>query len=157
MLLPLKFSLKTRRLGWYVPIVLLLRVLVSQLTAQFQQDDIHRLFAEDSFAAGIFSNQLKRLIKVLKPFAKTIASLESSQANPADVYLFWLAILSNLKHVLDNGDTGFTTREAGQIRAVANGRFRELLTEGPDDCFISAFYLDPRTSLYFLTVVYVLS
>lgn len=88
---------------------------------------------------------------------KTIASLESSQANPADVYLFWLAILSNLKRVLDSGDTGFTTREAGQIRAVANDRFRELLTEGPDDCFISAFYLDPRMSLYLFTIVYVLS
>lgn len=87
---------------------------------------------------------LKRLIKVLKPFAKTIASLESSQANPADVYLFWLAILANLKRVLDSGDTGFSAGEAGQIRAVANEPFRELLQEGPTDCYISVFYLDPR-------------
>lgn len=88
---------------------------------------------------------------------KTIASLESSQANLADVYLFWLAILSNLKCVLDSGDTGFITREAGQICAVANDRFCELLTEGPNDCFILAFYLDPRMSLYLFTIVYVLS
>lgn len=87
---------------------------------------------------------LKRLIKVLKPFAKTIASLESSQANPADVYLFWLAALANLKRVLESDDTGFSSEEAGQIRAVANDRFRELLQEGPADCYISAFYLDPR-------------
>ncbi|KZP06363.1 hypothetical protein FIBSPDRAFT_940040 [Athelia psychrophila] len=108
------------------------------------QESIHRLFVKDSYAADTFTMGLKRLIKVLKPFAKTIASLESSQANPADVYLFWLAILANLKRVLDSGDTGFSAGEAGQIRAVANEPFRELLQEGPTDCYISVFYLDPR-------------
>ena len=43
--------------------------------------------------------ELKWLIKVLMPFAKTIACLESSQSNPADVYLFWLTILTSFKHL----------------------------------------------------------
>jgi hypothetical protein len=89
--------------------------------------------------------ELKRLIKVLTPFAKAIACLESSQSNPADVYLFWLAILASLKRLFDDDTAGFSVSEAGQIRAIANARFRELLQEGPDDCYISAFYLDPRT------------
>lgn len=89
--------------------------------------------------------ELKRLIKVLQPFAKTIACLESSQSNPADVYLFWLAILASLKHLFEDNSVGFSLSEAGQIRAIANARFRELLQEGPDDCYISAFYLDPGT------------
>ena len=80
------------------------------------------------------------------PFAKAIACLESSQSNPADVYLFWLAILASLKQIFDDDTSGFSVLEAGQIQAIANARFCELLQEGPDDCYISAFYLDPCTS-----------
>jgi hypothetical protein len=94
--------------------------------------------------------ELKRLIKVLTPFAKTIASLESSQSNPADVYLFWLAILASLKRLFDDDTAGFSVSEAGEIRAIANARFRELLQEGPDDCYISAFYLNPSMSIWVL-------
>ena len=92
--------------------------------------------------------ELKRLIKVLTPFAKTIACLESSQSNPADVYLFWLAILASLKCLFDDDTSGFSISEAGEIRAIANARFRELLEEGPDDCYISAFYLNPSMSIW---------
>jgi hypothetical protein len=90
--------------------------------------------------------ELKQLIKVLTPFAKAIACLKSSQSNPVDVYLFWLAILASLKRIFDNDTLGFSVSEAGQIWAIENARFHELLQEDPDDCYISAFYLDPRTS-----------
>lgn len=114
-------------------------------TTAFQNKEVHHLFVKNSHSGATFRMQLQRLIKVLTPFAKTIACLESSQSNPADVYLFWLAILSSLKHILEDKSSGFTTSEAGQIRAIANARFREVLQEGPDDCYISAFYLDCRT------------
>lgn len=94
-----------------------------------------------------FQMELTRLIKVLTPFAKSIACLESSQSNPADVYLFWLAIMSTLKRLFDDDTNGFEESDASQIRAIANKRFRELLEEGPDDCYVSAFYLDPSWSI----------
>ena len=94
--------------------------------------------------------ELKWLIKVLTPFAKTITCLESSQSNPADVYLFWLAILTSLKHLFDDDTSGFSISEAGEIQAIANACFREILEEGPDDCYISKFYLNPSTSLWVL-------
>jgi len=48
-----------------------------------------------------FQMELTRLIKVLMPFAETIACLESSQPTAADVYLFWLTIMSTLKRLFE--------------------------------------------------------
>jgi hypothetical protein len=90
-----------------------------------------------------FRMELTQLIKVLSPFAKAIACLESSQSTPADVYLFWLAIMSTLKRLFEDETNGIRESDASQIRAIAINRFRQLLEEGPDDCYISAFYLDP--------------
>lgn len=98
--------------------------------------------------------ELQRFIKITKPLAKTIACLESSQSNPADVYIFWLAILSAVKSILDDHSSGFTPSEAGQIRAILNSRFREVVLEGPDDCFLAAFYMDCRTSLKLIIIIY---
>jgi hypothetical protein len=95
-----------------------------------------------------FRMQLTQLIKVLTPFAKAIACLESSQSNPADVYLFWLAIMSTLKRLFEDETNGIDESDASQIRAIAVTRFRQLLEEGPDDCYISAFYLDPSGSSF---------
>ena len=91
--------------------------------------------------------ELKWLIKVLTPFVKAITCLKSSQSNPADVYLFWLAIHASLKRIFDDDTSGFSVSEAGQIHAIANAHFHELLEEGPDDCYISAFYLNPCMSI----------
>lgn len=90
--------------------------------------------------------ELRRFIKVCKPLAKAIACLESSQANPADVFIFWLAIISAVKLVIEDPSSGFTPDEAALIRAILNARFREVVLEGPHDCFLAAFYLNLRTS-----------
>ena len=108
----------------------------------FKNQKVHHLFVKNSHSGVRFRMELQRLIKVLMPFAKTIACLESSQLNPADIYLFWLAILSSLKHLLEDESLGFTASEAGQICVIVNAHFREVLQEGPGDCYISAFYLD---------------
>lgn len=84
------------------------------------------------------------MIKILTPFAKAIACLESSQSCPADVYIFWLAIMSELKRLFEDENTGISDSEAASIRAIANSRFKALIDEGYDDCYIAAFYLDPR-------------
>jgi hypothetical protein len=102
------------------------------------------MFIKNSHHRAIFQAKLKQMIKILLPFAKAIACLKSSQANPADVYLFWLAILSTLKQLFEDDTAGIKDEDASAIHAVTNARFRELLEEGPDNCYISAFYLDPR-------------
>ena len=117
---------------------------VQRLTKRHQNKEVNQMFIENSHHGAIFQAKLKQMIKILSPFAKAIACLESSQANPADVYLFWLAILSTLKQLFEDDTAGIKDEDASAIRAVTNARFRELLEEGPDDCYISAFYLDPR-------------
>ncbi|KAG1839860.1 hypothetical protein C8R48DRAFT_549772, partial [Suillus tomentosus] len=102
------------------------------------------LLKKHSHAGTLFELDLNRLVKVQSPIAKSIVCVESSQSDPSDVYKFLLAITSMLKQLFDDSSHGFTNEEKEQIRAVVNKRFREIIQEGPADCYIAAFCLDPR-------------
>ncbi|KAH7905604.1 ribonuclease H-like domain-containing protein [Hygrophoropsis aurantiaca] len=105
---------------------------------------IHNLFEKDSLKGLMFEIQLKRFISIESPFMKCITCHESSQSNPADVFKSWIAINGTLKQVLNDPKSDFSAEESGQIRAIANQRFNAQIQEAPTDCYISAFYLDPR-------------
>ncbi|KII82917.1 hypothetical protein PLICRDRAFT_120092 [Plicaturopsis crispa FD-325 SS-3] len=123
-----------------------IRTLVHNSTITIKKNN--HLFVKNSVTGLKFEMELTQLISILKPIAKSIACIESSMTTPADVYLFWLAILGSAKRLLDDPEAGFSSENAGQIRAILNTRFREQIEEGPSDCYISAFYLDPRTCFY---------
>lgn len=129
---------------------------VTQFLYQKKKDsirDVNHLFIQGSHTGMQFEMRLVQYIKVLTPFVKSIACLESSQTNPADVYLFWLASVASLKRVLDDPANGIDAEDAGKIRTLVNNRFREILEEGPEDCYISAFFLDPREFFQCIPVI----
>jgi hypothetical protein len=88
---------------------------------------------------------LTKLIAVIGPFAKAIQCLESPHTNPADVYLYWLAIVSQLAHLFSHNRAGLSAETMEDIRAITNKRFDQMINKSPNDVYITAFFLNPRT------------
>ncbi|KAI0710280.1 hypothetical protein C8Q72DRAFT_903990 [Fomitopsis betulina] len=78
------------------------------------------------------------------PYAKSIKCLESAHATPADVYLFWLAIMSELEQLFTENRLQLPVSTMEDIRAISNQHFNELINNAPQDIYITAFFLDPR-------------
>ena len=84
-------------------------------------------------------------LAVTKPFARAIKCLEASESTPADVFHFWLAIMARLDTLFTKNKVGLSPQTVEEIRAIANQRFNELINDGPEDLYLSTFYLDPST------------
>ncbi|KAI0725715.1 hypothetical protein C8Q72DRAFT_785068, partial [Fomitopsis betulina] len=91
-----------------------------------------------------FELDLLRFLAMTMPYAKSIKCLESAHAIPADVYLFWLAIMSKLKQLFTENHLQLPVSTMEDIRAISNQRFNELINNAPQDIYITAFFLDPR-------------
>ncbi|KAG6376828.1 hypothetical protein JVT61DRAFT_1854 [Boletus reticuloceps] len=102
------------------------------------------LFKSGSVVGLTFGINVNWFIQLGGPIAKSIICLESTQSNPADPYKYWVAICGSIKQTLDKPKNGFTSHNAGLIRAVVNAHFCEQLQEGPTDCYLAAFALEPR-------------
>jgi hypothetical protein len=87
---------------------------------------------------------LTKLIAVLGPFAKAIQCLESPETNPADVYLYWLAIVSQLVYLFSHNRVALPAQTMEDIRAITNKRFDQMINKSPNDVYITAFFLNPR-------------
>ncbi|KIK94748.1 hypothetical protein PAXRUDRAFT_25790 [Paxillus rubicundulus Ve08.2h10] len=90
-----------------------------------------------------FEIDLNQFIQVEGSIEKAIVCLGSSQTNPADVYKYWIAICGCIKQVLNNNENGFTTDNIRQIYGIINTHFHEQLRDGPADCYLTAFSLEP--------------
>ena len=98
--------------------------------------------------------QLVQYIAIVGPLARSLWSLEASQANAADVFIFWLAIASNLKEIFSKSSeaTGISRTLARQVTAIINHRYKEMIDESPSDIYFTAFFLDPRLYILYLIV-----
>ena len=85
--------------------------------------------------------QLTQFTGVGNPLARAIECLEATSANPADVYLYWLAILAGTKEALER--SYLPDEVCGQIRGILNSRWKEFFVDGPTNAHLSAFYLNP--------------
>ncbi len=70
---------------------------------------------------------LSQFIDIGYPIACVIICLEAAAANPADVYLYWLATVARMKEVLATSHLP----DSGEIRGIINKRWREFFIEGP--------------------------
>ena len=76
--------------------------------------------------------------------AHAIECLEVNSSNPADVYLYWLAIVTKMKQTLK---TACLPEEVcGQICGIMVLRWHEFFVYGPSNVHLSAFYLNPSMS-----------
>jgi hypothetical protein len=89
---------------------------------------------------------LSKLIEVIGPFAKAIQCLESTHSTPADVFLFWLAIIAQLDQLFRDSKFQLPNDVKEQIRAITNRRYDGMINTGPTDVYFTAFFLDPRMS-----------
>ncbi|KAG6806901.1 hypothetical protein H0H92_009651, partial [Tricholoma furcatifolium] len=109
---------------------------------------LHRLF-DDDVEAITFQRSLNRLGMILMPLARAIQCLEAKETNPADVYIYWLAIVAQLHDVFRKDDalqnkSKYSPQLRETIRRIVNSRFSELIEdERASNVYLTAFVLDP--------------
>jgi len=92
-------------------------------------------------AGLLFEMALSQFVDIGYPIACAIECLEAAAANPADIYLYWLAIVARMKEVLETSHLPDSVR--GKIRGIINVRWCEFFVEGPTNVHLTAFYLNP--------------
>jgi hypothetical protein len=93
-----------------------------------------------------FQLALQQLLAVIGPPAKATKCLESSFANAADIYIFWLAVQSTFADHCVKNVVKLPSKVLEDVRQLCNYRFNQTINEGPSDIFIAAFFLVPSTS-----------
>jgi hypothetical protein len=87
-------------------------------------------------------------ITVVGPLIRSLWSLEASNANASDVFIFWLAIAGTLKHLFDQpmSITGIKPQLARKVTDIFNNRYKEFFHT---DLYFVTFCLDPRKPFTF--------
>ncbi|TEB22252.1 hypothetical protein FA13DRAFT_1799116 [Coprinellus micaceus] len=84
---------------------------------------------------------LTQFIAVGECFARAIICIEGTNTNPADVYFYWVAIISRLKHNLETCQLPDSVCQ--EIRRIVNRRWEQFFVRGPTNVHLTAFYLHP--------------
>ncbi|THU97974.1 hypothetical protein K435DRAFT_587640, partial [Dendrothele bispora CBS 962.96] len=114
---------------WFVTIIL------SALSVQRNIPAIKRALENSSFDfvrfyfslwSRKFEDSLQQLIDIGLPIAKALTCMESNDANPADVFLFWHAVVFGIERIITDEDNGYPTDVQEQILAVLNHRHSQL-------------------------------
>ena len=92
-------------------------------------------------AGLLFEMEVSQFVDIGHPIACAIECIEATATNPADVYLYWLAIIARLKEVLETSHLPDSVR--GEIRGIVNKRWREFFVDSPTNVHLAAFYLNP--------------
>ena len=110
-----------------------------------QDKNVLNLFTA-RFAYYQFQLILVQYITIVAPLARSLWSLESSQANAADVFIFWPAIAATLNELFSRPPdvTGIDPALARKVTAIINRRYKAFIDESPSDIYFTAFFLDPR-------------
>ncbi|KAJ3793831.1 ribonuclease H-like domain-containing protein [Lentinula aff. detonsa] len=95
-----------------------------------------------------FETTMYQYLAIVGPIARSLWSLESTVANAADVYVFWLAVAATLKNLFLDKQTvsrlGLAQDQIRDIIRIVNKRYKDFIDDSPTDIYFSAFYLDPR-------------
>ncbi|KAL0952949.1 hypothetical protein HGRIS_014937 [Hohenbuehelia grisea] len=109
-----------------------------------ESEVLHRIF-DDEDSQHDFTQGLKRLGAVLMPFARAIQCLESKETDAADIYMYWLAVVAQLKDLMDKASRKYEKAVVEDIRRIVNYRFNLLINnERASNIYLTAFALDPN-------------
>ncbi|KAG0701935.1 hypothetical protein DFH29DRAFT_761202, partial [Suillus ampliporus] len=100
-------------------------------------------FMPDTAETLSFQLLLSQLLAVIGPPAKAIKCMESSFANAADVYEFWLAVQAAFEEVSKKNTVKLPVAVLEKIRHLCNCCFNQTINEAPSDIFVTAFFLVP--------------
>lgn len=100
-----------------------------------------------------FRRDLRDLGAILMPFARAIQCLEAKDTTPADVYIYWLAVVAQLADLFQKDSIKPSPRYPGtlrdSIRQIANSRFSQLIeNKQASNVYLAAFILDPGMYRY---------
>ncbi|KAF9470250.1 hypothetical protein BDN70DRAFT_821584, partial [Pholiota conissans] len=124
-----------------IPVSYLFSFVIHLLNFVVDQQKWHNLFLSNTPETLQFELALGQFISVTEGGAKAIECLEATATNPADVFLYWLAVLAQIKSALVA--CCLPDDICGQIRGIVNSRYREFFVDGPTNVHLSAFYLNP--------------
>ncbi|KAF9501095.1 hypothetical protein BDN71DRAFT_1479683 [Pleurotus eryngii] len=96
-----------------------------------------------------FKMDLQQFLSITEPLVKSITYLESTHATPADVYLFWLAIMAHMNNILKS-EIEVPNSVAEKIQHLCNNQFSQSINNGPSNIFVTAFFLNPQLLLMVL-------
>ncbi|KAF8451153.1 ribonuclease H-like domain-containing protein [Boletus edulis BED1] len=91
-----------------------------------------------------FELELSKLLSIIGPYAKAIQCLERGDVSPDRVYYYWLGIVAQLDILFKTNAYRLWPATIEEIRAITNARFTEMITNAPNDIYISAFFLNPE-------------
>ncbi|KAF5328452.1 hypothetical protein D9611_015136 [Ephemerocybe angulata] len=103
--------------------------------------DYHRYFIKNTPASLQFQIHLTQFIAVCDGLARGIQCLEAVSITPADIQLYWIAIVFRIKRALETCQLPDSV--AQDIRRIINKRWRQFFIEGPTNVHLTAFYLHP--------------
>lgn len=103
---------------------------------------------KNRLAVREFEEKLLQLKTVLEPLARAVKCLESLHSTPADVYLFWLAIMATYSHLFktNSAHLGLPDDVITSIKAIMNFRFEQMIGTPSKHVYLATFFLDFRTS-----------
>jgi hypothetical protein len=95
-----------------------------------------------------FITELREVVVVLEPLARSIKCLESRHSTPADVYHFWLAVLARYSDLFKGNTTllgsALPASVIDDIRSIVNGRYSEMFHGKSQQIYVTTFFLDFR-------------
>ncbi|RXW11937.1 hypothetical protein EST38_g13918 [Candolleomyces aberdarensis] len=94
-----------------------------------------------SLAPYEFEIALSQLVSVGQPLARAIECLEAASTNPADVFLYWIAVTAKVKDVLST--CRIPNEVCQQVRKIVNRRWKEFFVERPTNVHLCALYRHP--------------
>jgi len=94
-----------------------------------------------------FMIEMSGFIQLLSSGANAILTLEGQNTTCADVFYAWVCIAYHLEHVLASPTIG-VTHLRGEVIAIYNHRFHQMMTESSYNLFLLAYYLHPSKFWY---------
>ncbi|THU97666.1 hypothetical protein K435DRAFT_618337, partial [Dendrothele bispora CBS 962.96] len=93
-----------------------------------------------------FEAKLEQLIAVGLPIAKALTCLESNDANPADVFIFWHAVIFHIEKTITDEENDYPPEVQEEILTILNFRHSQLFCPGGrlyNAVYLATAYLNP--------------
>lgn len=91
----------------------------------------------------LFERDLIMYTTILTPIARALKALEATDATGADVFVFWLGIISALEELFcrPESETGILQTLIKKVTTIINQRHKEIIESSPSDMYFTTFFL----------------
>ncbi|KAF5364738.1 hypothetical protein D9758_009369 [Tetrapyrgos nigripes] len=114
--------------------------------AQLQKEYASIFQSSPTRASQDFEFVLKHLIDIGMPLARALACLEANDANPADVFLYWHALIFEIERTVTNKKSEYPKEVQDEILSILDYRHNQLFIQGGrlyNAVYLATAYLNP--------------